>query len=82
MVVNFRAREISRGVRKLARTPTLKKKKEMPIVMQLRTGILELRLNSLFMHFLFLFSLYGMDYINIYFPNCFIFYHLGFALII
>jgi hypothetical protein len=28
MVVNFRARRISRGARKLARTPTLKKKKE------------------------------------------------------
>jgi hypothetical protein len=28
MVVNFRAREISRGARKLARTPTLKKKKK------------------------------------------------------
>jgi hypothetical protein len=27
MVVNFRTREISRGVRKLARTPTLNKKK-------------------------------------------------------
>jgi len=28
MVVNFRAREISRGTRKLARTPTLNKKKK------------------------------------------------------
>ena len=28
MIVNFRAREISRGARKLARTPTLKKKKK------------------------------------------------------
>ena len=28
MVVNFRAREISRGARKLARTPTLKLKKK------------------------------------------------------
>jgi hypothetical protein len=28
MVVNFRARGISRGARKLARTPTLIKKKE------------------------------------------------------
>ena len=29
MVVNFRARGISRGARKLARTPTLNKKKIM-----------------------------------------------------
>jgi putative ribosome biogenesis GTPase RsgA len=28
MIVNFKAREISRGARKLARTPTLKKKKK------------------------------------------------------
>jgi putative ribosome biogenesis GTPase RsgA len=28
MIVNFRAREISRGTRKLARIPTLKKKKK------------------------------------------------------
>jgi hypothetical protein len=28
MVVNFRAREISRGTRKLTRTPTLNKKKK------------------------------------------------------
>jgi hypothetical protein len=28
MVVNFRAREISRGARKLARTPTIIKKKK------------------------------------------------------
>jgi len=32
MVVNFRAREISRGARKLARTPTLNKKKTWYIV--------------------------------------------------
>ena len=30
MVVNFRARGISRGARKLARTPTLIKKKKVP----------------------------------------------------
>jgi len=31
MVVNFRAREISQGARKLARTPTLNKKKNYEI---------------------------------------------------
>ena len=35
MVVNFRAREISRGARKLARTPTLKKIKKNNIDMLL-----------------------------------------------
>jgi len=29
MIVNFRAREINRGVRNLARTPTLNKKKKL-----------------------------------------------------
>jgi len=31
MVVNFRAREINRGARKLARTPILIKKKNLPV---------------------------------------------------
>jgi len=42
MVVNFRARGISRGARKLARTPTLnyKKKKTLDVAIILCTRVL------------------------------------------
>jgi hypothetical protein len=40
MVVNFRAREISRGARKLARTPTLIKKKDKDMVLQNKFNVI------------------------------------------
>ena len=48
MIVNFRARGISRGVRKLARTPTLKKKNKLQILFSLyKIGKLKVKINLL-----------------------------------
>jgi hypothetical protein len=48
MVVNFRAREISKGTRKLARTPTLIKKK----VIHIKIRILKILLSATWFDFL------------------------------
>ena len=54
MVVNFRAREISRGARKLARTPTIikkKKKKKKHIILKRIMGLVEVYITNILYEF-------------------------------
>jgi len=46
MVVNFRARGISRGARKLTRTPTLNLKKKICFALRINIGYTRLHLDS------------------------------------
>jgi hypothetical protein len=54
MVVNFRARGISRGARKLARTPTIikkKKKKKKNIILKRIMGLVEVYITNILYEF-------------------------------
>jgi hypothetical protein len=51
MVVNFRAREISRGARKLARTPTIIKKKKKHIILKRIMGLVEVYITNILYEF-------------------------------
>jgi hypothetical protein len=74
MVVNFRAHGISRGARKLARTPTLKKKKKKTEhMLRFTTLKLTLPLPFFYFHILRLFPTFSFSFCNVLLLSSFLF---------
>jgi hypothetical protein len=73
MVVNFRAHGISRGARKLARTPTLKKKKKTEHMLRFTTLKLTLPLPFFYFHILRLFPTFSFSFCNVLLLSSFLF---------
>jgi len=73
MVVNFRAHEISRGVRKLAWTSILNKKKKTEDMLRFTTLKLTLPLPFFYFHILRLFPTFSFSFCNVLLLSSFLF---------